>query len=292
MQNSEPIVKVSSDNGLSHQWARGLFYRKEGSKLRIKESSAKYTVIGVFTLALIFSTLFSSEDPVGNSSFNKPLSLSKNTSLELPVYNEEILKTQMRRISKKKRVSIPRLKLLKRKNALSIPLGTMASAVLITGGTNGPVKVKLTESLIMNGEEYLPEGAILLGQGASTDERLILKFTKTVFRDGTSKDISATAYDYKDQSLGLRGSRINRAAKKFAANAGLKFLAGVSQGLQDRDVQGGVSTPKPSVKNALLNGTGLAALEQSNEMMESMKDKQTIIEVPRGTKLLVSFGDY
>ena len=180
--------------------------------------------------------------------------------------------------------------MISRKGAHKIPPGSMAKAKLLTGGSNGPLKAKLIEPLIVNGEKFLSAGTILLGTGSSTEERLLIQFNKMVFQDSTYTETRASGYDYKDKIIGLKGSKVGRVALKFAANTGLKFLGGVSQSLQKVDVHGGVAVKKPSLENALLHGAGVAAIEQSNEVMEDLKEKQTIIEVPLGTHLWVVFG--
>jgi hypothetical protein len=48
--------------------------------------------------------------------------------------------------------------------------------------------------------------------------------------------------------------------------------------------------PKSTVKNAMLNGASRAALDQSREMMTSLKNDKPIIEVPDGTPIYVLFG--
>lgn len=289
MSNNKSLVQVVDDKGSRLQWAKGLFYRKEGEKHVVRSKSLKYAVISLFIIATVVG-LFNEDKPakIEGTALTVPGEIAASLpSIKFEIHND--LKTKI-----KNRVSynapIQRLKMVSRKGVYLIPPGSMARAKLITGGSNGPLKAKLTEPLVVNGEKYLEEGTILLGSGSSTDERLMIRFNEMVFPDATFSEVKAVGYDFEDKIIGLRGSKAGRVAMKFAANTGLKFVAGVSQGLQESEVQQGVAVKKPTLKNALLQGAGLAALEQSDEFMKDLREKQTIIEVKMGTELWVVFG--
>ena len=166
-----------------------------------------------------------------------------------------------------------------------------ASAVLLTGATNGPVKAKLLEDVELNGDIYIKEGSIIWGQGASTEERLIVTFSKYVDSDGKSHAIKANAYDSSDQILGLKGSIIGRTSKKILAGAGLGVAGALQTMQQAENLGGGVAVIKPSLKNALLNGASGAALGMAEQELEELKNKQTIIEVKQGSEILIVFGE-
>ena len=143
---------------------------------------------------------------------------------------------------------------------------------------------------MFNGETFLPQGSLLWGKGSSTKKRLIVTFSKAVLRDGSSKDISATAYDPEDEILGLKGSIIGRTSKKILAGAGLG-MAGALKTMQSAENVGGLPVAKPTIGNALLNGGSEAALGLAEQEMEELKNEQTIIEVEKGSEIIVVFGE-
>jgi hypothetical protein len=175
-------------------------------------------------------------------------------------------------------------------NGAKIPPGTMGTARLATGASNGPVRAELLEPMTFNGQTYVEAGTVLIGSGSSTEERLFIRFNQMVFRDGSVKTIQAQAYDSEDKIPGLKGSKVGNFALNLAGSIGLNFSGGLSDGLQEQEVTGGVAVRKNTVKNAFLNGASVAALDQSKELMSSLKNKQPIIEVPAGTSIVVVVG--
>lgn len=181
-------------------------------------------------------------------------------------------------------------KLLKRPRDITITPGALAMAVLLTGASNGPVTAALTEGLTINGEELIEPGATLLGTGQSSEERLFIRFDKVVFKDGSMQGIQADAADSSDKTPGLKGSKVGQYALRLGGSVGLNFVSGLADGLQEKEVQGPAVVNKSTVKNAMLNGASRAALDQSREMMTSLKNNKPIIEVPEGTPIYILFG--
>lgn len=165
----------------------------------------------------------------------------------------------------------------------------MAKAKLITGASDGPIRAAILDDVSLNGEIVLVAGTLLLGSGASTEERLYVNFNRLVKKDGTSEPVRAQAFDGKDKIAGLKGNKISSEATKLAAGIGLNFLGGMSEALQESEVQGGVAVRKPSLKNALLNGAATATLDQGRDIISSIKNKAPLIEVPAGRIVLVGF---
>lgn len=176
-------------------------------------------------------------------------------------------------------------------NQKNIPPGAEAKAVLLTGATNGLIKARLIEPVKVDGLSLLDAGVLLLGQGHSTEERLYVKFTKAVFRDGKALPISAQAYEAGDSIVGLKGSRVGDIALKLAATSGLNFLAGMAAGLQEPAVYENGRPKRPSERDAALSGASKAASEQAQSMMEDIKNRPPIIEVKSGTVFIVTFDD-
>lgn len=186
-------------------------------------------------------------------------------------------------------VNLPGLQKIHRRHAGLIPPGSLIKAVLITGASNGPVRAETTEALRLQGETLIPAGATLLGTGGSTEERLFIKFTQIVFKDGSFENIQAQAADAEDKTVGLRGSKVGRYAMKYASAVGLNFVGGMAEGLQDREVVGQQVITKPSAKNALLNGASKATLEMANETMTDLRNSAPIIQISAGQEIFVIF---
>ena len=135
-------------------------------------------------------------------------------------------------------VKLPGLQKIDRKRTTPIPAGSMVKASLTTGASNGTVQALVKESLQIQGETVIPEEATLFGSGQSTEERLFIKFTKLVLKDGSSETIQAEAVDSGDKIAGLKGSKVGQYAIKYGAAIGLNFVGGMAEGLQDRDIVG------------------------------------------------------
>lgn len=180
-------------------------------------------------------------------------------------------------------------KLVSRPRGVGVPPGTMAKGILVSGASNGVVRARLSEPVQAAGETLYEEGTLLLGTGQSSTERLMINFRQAVTKDGAAETIKAQALDSADEIVGLKGEKVTRYATKLLAGLGLNFAAGMSEALQESDVQGGVAVKKPTVKNALLAGTQAAAFEQARETLSDIKSEVPLIEVPAGTSFTVIF---
>lgn len=180
--------------------------------------------------------------------------------------------------------------LIKRPNLLKIPPGSMVKAELVSGASDGTVKAKLLTDLTINGESLVESGSTLLGKGKSGRNRLHITFNQLISPDGSFRQTSAVAADLKDQIVGLKASRLGYYGTRLLAATGLNFVAGVSEGLQEQEAIGEQVVKKPSMKNALLNGAGHAAIELSRETMNDMKNSPATFEFPPGTEIFVIFS--
>jgi hypothetical protein len=189
-------------------------------------------------------------------------------------------------------LKLPGLQKFLRQRASGTPAGAELMARLITTATNGLVKAEALNTLKMNGDTFVRAGEILMGRGQSTEELLLVHFTKLIHSDGSTESIDAEAADAEDRSIGLRGKAISRYAAKYAAAIGLNFVGGMTEVLQDRTNVGQQAVPEPSAKNALLSGTGRATLEMANETMAGIRNKPSVIAVEAGREILIVFtGD-
>lgn len=295
--NEEVKVSLVGDDGHKRRWGlESLLYRKEGRKLSI---NAKVTawMFGLFILAgsaySIISEFFKptpteNSNPIGFSE-QMGSNSSQSEKIQIPIGNSEFNKPQVR-INKNKGVlyfSAPQV--IGRPNFGKIPPGTMIKAKFITGASNGPLKAILVEALAVNGEDIAPTGTTLVGSGSSGEDRLNVQFTKLVFKDGKSQSIQAQGCDLSDQTVGVKGKKLSKYAVLLATSAGLNFLGGVAEGLQESQVQNGVATRKSDLKNAALNGASKAALDQSQEVLSDLKNKKSVIQVDSGKEFYVLF---
>lgn len=293
---SDEKVTTSKDDGKLSQWATGFFYRMDGKKWTVKSKALLGFLSGFFMFCMV-AVLFNDTGPVEEDHV-EPISASETMSsaskveferFSLDEEPEEKAPKVVRRQSKKPRERFVGLERLDRVESLSIPPGTLTKAKLTSGASNGPVRATLAESIRVDGDELLPAGALLVGTGASTEDRLFVRFTQAVFNNGKAVKITAQACDGSDQTVGLKGSMIGNEALKLAAGIGLNFAGGVSEGLKESSVQGGVEVEKPTMKNALLNGASTASLEYARQTMSELRSRQPVIEVPNGTEICVLF---
>lgn len=292
---NDEIVKVSNDDGHRERWAISrFFYFKEGKKLTLKAKTVLGIVSGIFGISSLFVLIQDPEITVDEK--RQPIGVSEtvadqshNLTIERGSSDAEIARQKERKTSR----VLPPLggpAVSSRPRISSIPPGTFVKAKLITGASNGLVKAILLEPVSINGEELIENGSVLVGMGSSGEDRLDVQFQKLVFKDGFTQDTSAKAADSSDQVVGLKGSKISKYGTMVAASVGLHFAAGVSQGLQEKEVKDGVAVEKNTMKNAALQGTQNAALETSKEILEKWKNSKTVIEVPKGTEIFVLFA--
>lgn len=171
----------------------------------------------------------------------------------------------------------------------SIPPGAEARAILLTGATNGMIKAQLTEALKVDGVSLLDSGTLLIGEGQSSDERLFIRFSKAVFKNGKFIRVSAQGYDLSDKILGLKGSRVGDYTMKLAASSGLYFLSGLASGMKTEEMPLPGQVKRPQVSDAALQGLSTAASEQAKQYLEQMKNKGPVIEVKSGSSFIVTF---
>lgn len=284
-------VMAVSDNGEREQWGSNPFFFKDGGKWTLKTKQVTITT-GIVFAALMIPQLFVEEPSMKTAERSKPTlnsetqPSSQNSSLEK--YNPTEKPTKTRESRAVRVFTAPQV--VARPRNVAIPPGAMVNAVLVSGASNGLVRAELTDSLTQSGETLLEEGAVLVGQGSSTEERLFVSFTQAVFRDGSIAKVEGQACDRSDKIVGLKGSKIGNKLLNIVGSIGLGFVGGFSEGLQESQGQQGVAIRTPSLKNALLNGTATTALEQSKALMSDLKDQKPIIEVQANEPICVIFG--
>ena len=250
-----------------------------------------FKIMAYLTLALILSVfvtgLLGKRKITGKNSkeLSSP-SLSREVPLTVPrilnnLENVNVISRKTSEFSEQRKIKVLTLRALS-----EIPVGSETKAILVSGGTDGIVKAKLTQSLIVDGEPMIPENSILFGKGKSGEERLYIEFNKVIFPSGESFQILAQSFDPSDKIQGLKGAIVGTRGKKMGMAMGLGFLGGMTDGL--RDTSGSLFiSQKPTVKDAALSGASKAALDQSAAYLEEMKKSPNIIEVKSGTEFVI-----
>jgi|GEM_PF-3351878 len=166
--------------------------------------------------------------------------------------------------------------------------GTEVRGKLLSGATDGFIKAQITSS---GGKtrEVLKKGAILIGKGVSTNNRLHIKFSKLIHTDGSVQNVSAVALDESDKTTGLKGSNVNHYGYRLGAAAGLHFLGGISEGMREKQVIGGFPVDTPNLKNAALGGLSQASIELATEEMNKAKAQKPRYTIPFGTPIFILF---
>lgn len=262
-------------------------------------SWAKRAGLVVLALAVLIAVFKDDPQPPPPAQDNGPLAPpsvdGSQSAIDLAPYNrgDDVRRAgaERQRVPGGVVVRLSGPKLIPRSVKIKVPPGTEAKAMLMTGASNGLVKVKLHEDVNVAGESFLAAGTVLIGQGSSTDDRLFVHFSKAVGEDGSVAGIEAEIADGTDKTVGLKGSFWSTHGGRIAAGAGLNFVAGASEGLQDTQGESGAVVAKPTVRNAILNGTARAALDESNEVASRYKNAPPAVEIRAGTEVVIIFTD-
>lgn len=279
-------LQISSIKG----WIKNLLYQQDGKKQILNKGLIKKTSF-LFLFLGVMALFFGAETPLPQkkSDFTAQTN-SKINSVEIPSHNPKIL----HKMPEKKSDRLPRKflgpALIPRPDANEILPGTIVSAKLQTAATDGPVKAIITESVIIDGDEILPVGSVLIGIGQSHDDRVTVQFGKAILNDHGVVSINAVALDQEDQLVGIQASQMDQEMIHLGASIGLNFVGGVAEGLKEKSGQAGVTIEAPTARNALLNGASKAALEKAHSMMEETKNKKYSLKVESGTPILIFFN--
>jgi hypothetical protein len=295
--SDEPKVQITSAPGTKGQFGKGRLSYQNTAKVSTHVTVGSGVALAVAVSAVVLSGS-PSEDQANKTSYFLgvvvPQTASTSTTLNIPrADSQPVVKPSPigNGARSKSPIRFPGPQVVGRPRNVSIPPGSMVSAVLVSGASDGPVKAELQEPLIVAGETLLEARTMLVGTGNSGNERLMIRFRKAVFQDGSAANISAEAADADDKIAGLKGSRVGYRAVKLAAGIGLNFLGGMSQGLQDVQGQQGAVVAPPTMKNALMNGAAKASIEESQDLMNEYRNEKPVIEVGAGTPIYVLFED-
>ncbi|OQW53865.1 MAG: hypothetical protein A4S09_06510 [Proteobacteria bacterium SG_bin7] len=290
MENKlDNAVEISNEPKIDRRF--GFAERAEPlSRQKIKTCS----IATAISLAVIFLMKGPDRETVHTSGINAPEVSQITTNREtLNTYSAAQESDQLKEKNKKSRnpniMRLPGLQKIDRRKANQIPPGSMLKAILLTGASNGPVRAELTEDLRIQGETLIPIGATLLGTGQSTEERLMVRFSQVVYKDGSFENIQAQAADMEDKTVGLKGSKAGKFALKYATAIGLNFVGGMSEASKEKEVINQQVVAPPTAKNALLSGTSKATFEMANETMNDIRNSAPIIHIKSGQEIYVFF---
>lgn len=291
MENKEQTVEITPEPKIESRFGFG----KDNKVLSIRTIKYGSVATGV-SLVVVFLMRSPDKDAQESLGVKIPEASQLSSNSDRGTFETYSASQESRRLKEQNKkgrqnvvVKLPGLQKIDRHKAGQIPPGSLVKAVLITGASNGPIRAETTEALRIQGETLIPAGATLLGSGQSTEERLMVKFTQVVFKDGSFENIQAQAADAEDKTVGLRGSRVGKYAMKYATAIGLNFVGGMAEGLQDREVVGQQVVTKPTAQNALLNGASKATFEMANETMTDLKNTAPIIQISAGQEIFVIF---
>lgn len=295
LRDNDKVTNVK-DNGQGRQWGLGrLFVQLDGAKTRVNVK-AVFTVlvilfgfIGVFTTIKPRPQIYSNKSPIG---MDQRLSESIAQSPDVRINSYDFSVNQNQRVTHgsagtPRKVLSSGLVITRRNGDAKIPPGALARAKLTSGASNGFTKAELLEPLSPYGELLLPSGTTLVGAAQSSTERLSIHFTKAVLPDGQVLDIDAMACDGDDKMPGIRGVNIKGQALSLAGAVGLNFAGGMAMGLQSARSQD--ETQTPSVKDGLLSGASVAALEKGREISQDLKSEPPVIEIKEQTEFYILF---
>ncbi|MCX6117350.1 MAG: hypothetical protein NT027_07410 [Proteobacteria bacterium] len=294
-------VSVAKDNGFAKQWGLGrLFLQVEGVKPRINAKALFIVIaiifgfIGVFTSIKSKKLTLHASSPIGVD-VRLSESISKSSDIKINSYSFEV--STNRSAKEHSKVSSrgqskggypPGLIVTRRNGEAKIPPGAMVRVRLTSGASNGFTKAELLEPLAPYGETFLPSGTSILGSATSSTERLAIKFSKAVTPDGLVSEIDAVACDGDDKMPGIRGVNIKGQALSLAGAVGLNFAGGLAMGMQSRRSNEDEERA-PSVKDGLLSGASVAALEKGRELSQDLKSEAPVIEISEQTEFYVLF---
>jgi len=278
------------------QWGTSFVFKQDALKKVFDRTKIRNIVILVIALTLPASFIQKEKDIIeykSNISSPQGFSADKNYKFDTPSKDNNDAKSKN---GKNKEIGkttpiILGPEVVRPKDSILIPVGTSTTAELLTGGSNGPVKAKLNQSIVVQGETLVEEGAILFGDGNSGDERLFIKFSKIINFDGSIINIAAHACDPADLIVGVKGAKVGQRALQMAGGIGLGFLGGLSEGLETSQNVGGVEVHDNSLRNAMLNGAAHASIDESKDLMDTIRQKKTVIEVPVNTQVTVLFDE-
>jgi len=278
-------VEIKPDKG-SQSLGKNAYLFNPATQFDRSYKSSLYIAIAL-SIALFVAMSFTKD--MGHSRFgDQPIKTPevdyRSASINPKLLTERDLRTNTIGSQRPRPSHLGKIKIVSLRGEAFLPVGTEMKAVLSSGASDGIVRARLTQKVLVDGEVVLPERTTLFGHGVSGEERLFVEFKKAILPNGESHEILAQALDSSDSILGLKGAFVGRKTKKMAGAIGFGFLGGMMQGFQtDSSLLG----RRPTARDAALSGASKAALDQSTYFMEEMRNAKNTIEVKLGSPILV-----
>jgi hypothetical protein len=285
-EDTRPEAEMSADQGTESIGKSAYLAARDGQfNGRGLRSSVLFAMILV---AIVFLAVRLTQKNQRNEKSGQPLPAPGVSREDSGISTKLLTEKDLTNVIKRPRVEsslLGKIKVVSLNSISELPIGSELQAILESGATDGIVKARMIQPLIVDGEPLLPDRTVLFGKGKSGEERLFVEFTKVIFPTGESFPIRAQAFDIADKILGLKGAFVGTRTKKMAGAMAFGFLGGMASGLQNTSGSYFVMQP-PTMRDAALAGAGRAALDQSQAYIDEMKRSPNIIEVQSGTKII------
>ncbi len=194
--------------------------------------------------------------------------------------------------------SAPQVLGSKSQEAKAIKMGSKLVGFLVNAiDTRSPslVRVRLPHGGESAGIE-IEAGSILTGQFsfAGSDDKIFISFSRLDSPEGEARPIHALALDSATYTSGIQGEVYSSAGVKVAAQLGLSMFSGMADVLTEKESLGtavnGVQA-KPTMKNALLQGTSRAAQDQSSRTASQIDSAKDYMILPAGKEMIIELTE-
>lgn len=227
-----------------------------------------------------------------NATISSPqISNSSNNYEEDKLPYDDIQTTATSPLKKKKKKVISQLINLKKKQNFigAKVLVELQGNLKLSSQSEVPVRVKVIENL--SGSFNLLENSILIGRGRidTHTQRLQINFQQLINNSGEVKPIQASAF-MPDGSFGIKGGYNSGELKKYGSRVAGNFIGGLSQGLKTKTQnKAGHFLELSSLKNALLSGLSLSALDYARSKASKHQNPTATMTILNETRFFVHF---
>ncbi len=282
-----------------------IFLSSKNSFSKKRSLKSKNVLIAFCSVLIVFVILGSVLEPKKGANKKSPFFSEKLNSQVVKTSSDyedteeyDDLETPTIKSAKKIKKNISQLLVTTNKNnftgakVLVELIGKIKSSV----GLSIPVEVRvlsnISDNTLATSRPQLEEGSRLLGTAKLNPrlERLEIAFHSFVNPFGKQKLIKAQAF-MPDDSFGVRGNYSSGELKKYGSRMAGNFIGGLSQGLKQRSLtKTGAVLEIGNLKNAVLNGVSLSALDYVREKSRKHERSQAFIQVEQGARFFVRFN--
>lgn len=157
------------------------------------------------------------------------------------------------------------------------------------------VSVLLPHGGVSDSGIEIPKDSVLMGSFSyrGTGNKVVLSFSRLDTPDGDRISIAAVGLDASDYTAGVRGEVHSDDGLKIASTLGLTMAASMTDVLTEREALSnfGPAEAKPTMKNALLQGTSDVAKNQAGRMSEQINETKDYVFVPKGKEVIVQLTE-